>query len=498
FRKKNISTLYFSIYCFIIGIRILVIDDYYLTDLFPSAPFELGNKLSYLTFYLGVPSLAIFVHSLYPEDFSKYVVRAYMFLGGVFSLIVLFSKSIFYAEFLIYYQLATLLIILYSIYFIVLILLRKREGSMTFTIGILTIFITATNDILYTNLLIQTANIIPFGLFVFIFSQTLILSKKFSLAFNRVEELSEALQKNNDQLEEIVGQRTAELNELNLALAQNLEELRSNIDMINAQNKEIKAQHHSITSSINYAKNIQSNILPDFQHIQAHFPDSFLIFRAKDIVSGDFYYFNQKQNKFVLAAVDCTGHGVPGAFMSLIGYEILTEIIEHYHLMEPSHILKRLHLGIKKLLKQGESTSNSRDGMDIALVVIDMEKKELLFAGAKTPLVYIENGKMKMIDGDNLHIGGINSKDSIEFQQTTLPFGDKENFSFYLFSDGYQDQFGGEQNKKLMKRHFRELLFQLHAMPMKEQGDLLLEWHEAWKGNIAQTDDILVMGLRLK
>lgn len=494
FRQKTASTLWFALFCFIVALRILVTDDYYLTDWFPNLPFEVGNKLAYITFYIAVPLLAIFFNSLYPKEFSKYIVRFYFGLAGLFSIIVLFTKGIFYSQFLVYFQLASLLIILYAIYVIFLVLKRDREGSIIFTFGILTIFGTAINDILFSNLIIQTANLTPVGLFIFIFSQTLILSKRFSSAFNQVEDLSAELKKANEQLEMTVELRTAELNEVNISLEKNLKELKDNIEIVNEQNKEIKAQNHSITSSINYAKTIQNNILPDFQTIRQHFPDSFLIFKPKDIVSGDFYYFNEKDDKLILAVVDCTGHGVPGAFMSLIGYEILTEIIEHHVVMEPSHILKSLHTGVRRLLKQ--ETSTSRDGMDVAMVVIDKTKGELKFAGAKRPLVYVKNGKMETIEGTNAHIGGNLSKD-VYFEQTVVNFSDEDNMKLYLFSDGYQDQFGGENNKKLMKKHFRELIFQIQGMDMHTQGTMLAEWHDAWKGELAQTDDILVLGVKV-
>ncbi|GAB4472045.1 MAG: hypothetical protein OHK0057_16230 [Thermoflexibacter sp.] len=481
-------------YCFLIAIRILVTDNYYLTDLFPDIHFEVGNKLSYLTFYLGVPLLAVFVHSLYKEDFSTYVVKFYLLLGSIFSLVVLFTDGFFYSTWLVYFQLAALLIIVYSIYFVVRILVKNRENSKTFTLGLFTIFCTATNDILFSNLIINTTNLMPWGLFVFIFSQTLILSKRFSNAFNLVEELSEQLQKANAVLETKVEARTQQLKEANEELAQNFEELKASLELINQQHKEINAQHFSITSSINYAKTIQQSILPNFDNIQTHFSDSFLIFKPKDIVSGDFYYFNQKGDKIFVAAADCTGHGVPGAFMSLIGYKTLNEIIEVHHITEPAHILKSLDIGIRQVLRKGED-SRSRDGMDIALVMIEKEKKQIKFAGAKNPLVYMLNGQMEVVSGDKYSVGG---SENSSFNQTTIHFSEKDNFSFYLFSDGYQDQFGGEANKKLMKRHFRELLFQLKDFPMKEQGNLLQEWHEAWKGNLAQTDDILVMGFRLQ
>lgn len=496
FRKREKSALYFAFFCFIISLRSFVTDDYYLTELFPDSDIEVGNKISYLTFYFAVPVFAVFVNSLY-EKFSMYLVKTIAGICLIFSSIVLFTDCFFYSQLLVYYQLATFLTILYAIYFIFYILIKRKEDSLLFAFGALAIFFSTINDILVANLVFGIKNLIPAGLLIFIFSQTLIISRKFSRAYRQVENLSAQLKANNQELEIAVGQRTAELKEANEELSQNLEELSTNLEIINEQKVQIQGQHKSITSGITYAKNIQSNILPAKTFLDELFPDNFLIFKPKDIVSGDFYYFNESNGKIILAAIDCTGHGVPGAFMSVIGYSLLSEIIESHYIIEPAHILKSLHIGIRSFLKQEAEASTSRDGMDIALVVIDREKREIRFAGAKNPLVYIRNGEMNVIQGDNLYIGGNMSRGNIIFTETVISLSEEETFSFYLFSDGYQDQFGGEENKKLMKKHFRELLYQINNLPMQEQGELLAEWHEAWKGNLAQTDDILVMGVRM-
>lgn len=497
FRKKEKSTLYFAIFCFIISLRSFVIDDYYLTELLPQASFELGNKISYLTFYLALPIFVIFIRSLYPEDFSIYVIRATVAICAVFSISVIFFDGMFYSQFLVYYQLATVLVILYSIYFIVVILIKRRKESKTFAFGVLAIFLATINDILVSNLVFGVKNMIPVGLFIFIFSQTFIISRKFSRAYKQTDRLAGQLKQQNSELEGTVKQRSRELEEANEEVSQNVEELKTNLELVNAQKNKIQEQHQSITESITYAQNIQHNLLPSQALLAELFPNSFLIFKPKDIVSGDFYYFGEAKGKIVVAAVDCTGHGVPGAFMSFIGYSILSEIIENHDSIEPAYILAELHYGVRKLLGQDAKTSTSRDGMDIALVTIDKAKREVKFAGAKNPLLYFRNGEMTMLSGDNVYIGGSFSGESINFKQTDITLSEDESFSFYLFSDGYQDQFGGEENKKLMKRHFRELLYQIHQIDMHEQGKLLQEWHEAWKGNLAQTDDILVIGVQL-
>jgi serine phosphatase RsbU (regulator of sigma subunit) len=496
FRRKSTAAFWFALYCLVVAIRILVTDDYYLYDFLPQAPFELGNKLAYLTFYLAVPILATFARDLYPADFARGMVRAYWWLGGGLSGLVLASPGMVYSHTLVFYQVATLVMLVYALYFTGRILWKRRDGSMLFATGLVTTFVTGVNDVLFSNLIIQTANLLPLGLFVFIFSQTLILSRQFSRAFLQVEALSAQLQASNQQLEQTVTERTMQLREANEALSQNLEELSSNIELINEQNREIRAQHQSITASIRYAQIIQTNILPGWGLVQRQFPESFLLFRPKAMVSGDFYYFNQKEHLVFLAAVDCTGHGVPGAFMSLIGVELLNELIDVHHQTQPAAILQGLHRGIRRILKT--ATSHARDGMDLALVVLDTAARTLTYAGARSPLVYVRGGELGVVPGDRLHLGGSALTDELEFAQTTLPLpAEPGQFAFYLFSDGYQDQFGGGEVKKFMKKHFRELLFQVRDLPMAEQGRLLTEWHEDWKGTTPQTDDILVMGFRV-
>ncbi len=495
FRRRSSSTLYFSLYCFIVALRSLVGDDYAFSDLFPDAHFEAGNMVSYLTFYIGVPVLITFLHSLYPQDFSLLLKRVIWAVSIVFSVVVIFTKSIFYSQLLVYYQLFTLLLILYTLYFVIRILVRRREGSAIFAFGIVTIFCTATNDILVANLLIENMTLLPLGSFVFIFSQTLILSKKFATAFRQVEGFTEELQKNNEQLAATVNERTTALQQTNGQLSKNLEDIKSITELYNKQKAQIQDQYKSIRSSITYAKNIQSNIFTDVETIFQRLPDSFLLFRPKEIISGDVYYFKEAKGKIILAAIDCTENGVAGAFMSVISHKLLNDIVEGQYITEPAEILNSLHKGIRKLLRQEES--NSGNGMDISLVVIDEEKRELKFAGAKSPLVYVTNGTMGMISGTNAHIGGLVGKENTPFSQTTVTLPTRGNFSFYLFTDGYQDQFGGEENKKMMKKNFLGLLHQIHRLQMQEQHELLIEWHEAWKGDVKQTDDILVMGVRL-
>ena len=294
---------------------------------------------------------------------------------------------------------------------------------------------------------------------------------------------------------DVVNHRTSALAKTHIRLLQNLEDLKANIALFNTQKMKIHEQHRSITSSINYTKNIQSNIFPAIEVMQKSFSDIFLLFKPKDIISGDIYYFREVGNKIILAAIDCSENGVAGAFTSIISHKLLNEIIDNQHITEPAEILKFLHINTMKLM--GDAASDSGTGMDIALIVMDTEKKELKFAGAKSPLVYMINGTVGTISGSNAHIGGTERKEATTFSQTAINLPQNEDFSFYLFTDGYQDQFGGEENKKLMRKNFLDLLHQAHRLPMVEQGKFLEECHEVWKGDTSQTDDILVMGVRL-
>jgi serine phosphatase RsbU (regulator of sigma subunit) len=270
---------------------------------------------------------------------------------------------------------------------------------------------------------------------------------------------------------------------------------------------DLKGKSRKITQSITYAKRIQQAMLPEEEQLQRYLPESFILFKPKDIVSGDFYWFaetsmpfqethfeSSASRKFIIAAIDCTGHGVPGAFMSMIGYNLLDEIVAR-GVHTAGDILKELHHKVNRALKQDETENN--DGMDMSLCVVDPERKVLEFAGAKNPLVYIENGNLHLIKGDKKGIGGKSSGEYRDFTTHEVPLEGVA--SFYIFSDGYQDQFGGEKKRKFMSKQLRKLLHRIHDLPMEKQKKVLNHTIENWRrvANELQVDDILVMGFRL-
>lgn len=289
----------------------------------------------------------------------------------------------------------------------------------------------------------------------------------------------------------------------NRLLATQNEEITRQKDKIEHQSEELKKafaeisdKNNKINRSIKYASRIQSAMLSHWDKIQLFIPQSFVFFKPRDIVSGDFYWFralNHQSNKLALAAVDCTGHGIPGAFMSVIANEQLHEIIDLRQQEKPSSILSALHQGVRSALKQNES--NNKDGMDIAFCTIDMQNKVLEYAGARNPLVYIKDNQLYEIAGDRKSIGGFPNVDKKNFKSHQVKIDTPT--SFYIFSDGFQDQFGGASGEKFMVEKFKHLLLKIHSLPVDEQVDALEKTYQDWKGDYPQIDDILIIGFTI-
>ncbi|MCI5054766.1 MAG: YfiR/HmsC family protein [Flavobacteriales bacterium] len=265
-------------------------------------------------------------------------------------------------------------------------------------------------------------------------------------------------------------------------------------EAIEKQKTVIENKNTSITDSINYALRIQKAVLPTQQMAKTFFKDYFVLNLPKDIVSGDFFWVHQEADKLIVAVADCTGHGVPGAFMSIIGNSLLKEIIKHQKIFEPDMILDRLKSGVIDALNQREKGATAKDGMDIALCVIDKTKNNLSFSGAHNPLYILREKEIIEIKGDAQSIGhSIHHEE--KFSKTDIDI--KPNDRFYMFSDGFVDQKGGEKKKKYYYKNFKELLINTSPENLKEQGKLLEEEFLSWKGNFAQIDDVLVVGFGL-
>ncbi len=281
-----------------------------------------------------------------------------------------------------------------------------------------------------------------------------------------------------------------------LELKKSYELLSQKTKIIEENAAQLAEQNNAITASITYAKRIQEAILPTLENIKQTLPTSFILFRPRDIVSGDFYWFAclkefTGEDTFILAAVDCTGHGVPGAFMSMIGNTFLNQIVNENRTFQPDEILNELHQNIQKALKQKES--RNWDGMDTALVYVNRTRQQLYFTGAKNPLCYVQQGEFKIIKADKFSIGGF-LRGEKKFTCHRLALDGSE--VFYLFSDGFQDQFGGPRGKKFTVGRFYKLLNELHHLPFSQQKQKLEETLDFWQGKQEQIDDILVVGFK--
>ena len=278
------------------------------------------------------------------------------------------------------------------------------------------------------------------------------------------------------------------------AYSENMEhKVKERTQEVREKSLKLELAYREIRDSINYAKRIQESILPADEMVSGAFPDSFIFYRPKDIVCGDFYWFAQKGDELLIASVDCTGHGVPGALMTVIGNSLLNQVLSMSDTTDPSKILSLLD---KKLLETFQQHGNvvTNDGMDAAVCRYRINKREITFAGAKRPMYLFKNGELIEVKGNKSPIGSFGHYYDKQFtsQKINMNKGD----TIYLFTDGLQDQFGGEAGKKFMIKRFRDLLTEIQPVSMKDQKVRLDAEMDAWQGQYEQTDDMLLIGIR--
>src|SRR5450759_2151858 len=271
-------------------------------------------------------------------------------------------------------------------------------------------------------------------------------------------------------------------------------EIQNQKNEIELQRDTIDEKNANITASIKYASHIQNAVLPPIELIDKLLPDNFILSKPKDIVSGDFYWLAEKDNKIVFTVADCTGHGVPGAFMSLMGITLLNEIVNIQGITRSDAIITKLRENLIHSLQQSRKDIPTSDGFDIALCVLDQQQKRIQFTGGLNNLVHIRDGKLEVFRGDRCSVCVV-YKNSDLF--TMKEFEYKKGDVFYLFSDGYQDQFGGEHERKYFVHRFYTELLDIHRLPMLKQKEILEKNLMAWIGDNEQTDDVTVMGIRL-
>ncbi|MFC2080237.1 SpoIIE family protein phosphatase [Bacteroidota bacterium] len=322
-----------------------------------------------------------------------------------------------------------------------------------------------------------------------------------SAMIEEIDEKKNLIQKINEQL----NKQQKEIQVINEDLQSKNEEVMSQRDEIEAQRNmaveqrtQIEIQNKSITDSIQYALRIQIALFPPDAYINELLPDNLILFKPRDIVSGDFYWVKQINNFIIVVAADCTGHGVPGAFMSMLGISFLNEIVQQREITQANEVLNELRRQVKRSLRQQGTKNGSKDGMDIAICVIDTKTKNMQYAGALNPLYVIKdiNNKPQLVEikADRMPVGIFIGKErSFTNHEVKLEIGD----TFYIFSDGFVDQINME-GKKFMTKNFKNLLIEIQDQSMAEQKEILENKLSAWMGNEPQVDDILIMGVRIE
>lgn len=265
--------------------------------------------------------------------------------------------------------------------------------------------------------------------------------------------------------------------------------------ILGKKNSEISQQKEEITASITYASRIQKSVMPDERILKKTNFDYFILNKPRDIVSGDFYWLAEKEGRTYIAVSDCTGHGVPGALVSVIGINLLNKIIESPGKPSPSEILELLHVYMIHALNKDADARDTSDGMDIALLCIDATSKKAIFSGAGRPLYFIDKTGFHLIKGDRYSIAGEKKEGDAPFSETEISITDKT--TFYLSSDGYVDQFGETTGKKYLSKNFHELLANVSSLPMNEQEERIEKEFLGWKGSLEQVDDVLVVGVKV-
>lgn len=263
------------------------------------------------------------------------------------------------------------------------------------------------------------------------------------------------------------------------------------------QKHEIEELLREVTDSIHYAKRIQNAILPSETYCKRLIPQSFILFKPKDIVSGDFYWVNERNGKAIFAAIDCTGHGVPGALMTIVGYNSLNQAMLQTKSDEPAELLNGLNEGVIKTFTHESGHAEIKDGMDAAMCVVDVKKRKLQYAGAFNPLYIIrkDSQDVEEIKANKFPIGNFVGEEEQKFTNHEMDLNEGD--TIYIFSDGYADQFGGPKGKKFRYKNFRDLLLSIQDKSMDEQQKILDDAIESWKGSLEQIDDILVIGIRV-
>lgn len=482
---------YYLLYIFGIGIFQLSLDGLAFQYLWPNSPW-LANHIIPMAGSFAVFFLLVFSQQLLnTAKQAPRLHRAIWVMAALDALLHFMSlfNNPFYAWSLKSLNfsalLANLLVLLTAIY----IYRKKYQPARYFLVAFSLLILGVLSALLKNFGILPRVFLTEYGIQIGSAIEIIFLS--FALA-ERVKTLKEEKQQIQNLLVDQLRENNKTQRELNIELEK---KVHTRTLEIQEQNKIIADKNKDITDSINYAKRIQEAILPHESAGWMSQENSFIFFKPRDIVSGDFYWFHEKENKIIIVAADCTGHGVPGAFMSMIGTTLLNKVVNDRGETQPAEILKLMDVNILDALKQKGDSSSNRDGMDMAICTIDREKQKLIYSGASRPLYLVRNSTLLEFKSSIFSIGGYLEGKTKIFEEEQIEY--QTNDMIYLFSDGYADQFGGERGKKFMSKNLRQLFTEIAALPLEEQKQKVNDALLNWMGKNRQVDDILVIGVKL-
>ncbi|THB62487.1 MAG: hypothetical protein D6B26_07975 [Spirochaetaceae bacterium] len=461
YRRKENLPLFFALVCLAFALRTAFDNERIILLLIPFS-FDVYGKLWFITYFIMGPGVQFFLQGLFPQEAFKPASFISLFFLTVFSLATLILPLEAGIAILPYYHLVTLAIMLYTLRIVLAAALRRRPGSLTFTIGVSILIITGIHDLLYTEGLIQSVYLTPSGLLFFVFSQAFFIASNYARSLTNIQHLSAQLAAYSSRLESTVKERTEILR----------------------QKKEV------ITHDISSARKVIDASIPSQEQLAVIFPRHFILNQPKDIVGGDFIWIDPK-GRPIIALGDCTGHGVPGALLSML---VMTVLSQEAHLLDPenpAHFVSHVHKIIRHSLHQSGKSRGNDDGVDLCLVCF--EKNRIRAVGAHAGLYLVSKGKASVLNGDRKGLGYWRTPDDFNFSNMEINI--QEDDCLYLLSDGLKDQNGGNRNLPFGNRRLLLLLEELDTMPIEARHQAIITALKAYSAGEPQRDDILVAGI---
>jgi len=491
--QKSYPNLFFGIASILSILTLLTEGDYLIYYYFPNINLSYVYKLHYLSNYLRVPLFVLYLTSIFDTVFKKRIPLILLSIAGILSLIIIATPPIIFTSTINIFNLLTVFSIFYLLVGLVKVALKRVPGAMLSLLGFVILFVTISNDILFDTAIINSIYLVSYGAIIFIMIQSAILSLRFNLSYKKNQKLTLDLKYINENLENLVKERTTQIEQQNEEIKAQSEFLLQANEEITIQNRQLEHKNHEIIQSISYALRIQNAVLTTEAYMNQYLNNYFILNIPRDIVSGDFYWSIKIDELIIVVVADCTGHGVPGAFMSMLCISFQNEIITKEKYQNPAHTLNELRNMVKYALNQTGKLHEQKDGMNITFVEINQKTNLLTFAGAYNSLIIIRNNEINILEADKQPIAIY----AYEKDFTNKTFLFQQNDCLYLHSDGFSDQFGGEDNRKFMSGRFKKLLLANSSKSMEEQKQILLDTHLQWKKKSEQIDDILVMGIRI-